>query len=91
MTVFDSVMDLGVDLTDTMSRKGSVYPWVKSGVLGYGYGHRRDDSDEEYKGVCAQIAPDCGDWWSQIETVNSYDGGAITRKVERTYSSTNQR
>ncbi len=26
------------------------------------------------------MAPDCGGWWDHLETVNKYDGGAISRK-----------
>ena len=57
ISVFFSVMDLGVDMTSkyAMSRKGVVYPWVKSGVIGYGYGHKRDKDDEDYNGVCSQV------------------------------------
>ena len=70
-------------MTNTMERKGNVYPYVKSGVLGYGYGHERE---EDWDGVCSQIAPDCGGWWGHLETVNKYEGGAITRKAAQSYT-----
>ncbi len=72
------VADFGMDLTNMMERKGNVYPYVKSAGLGYGYGHRKTD---EFDGVCSQLAPNCGDWWSHLETVNEYEGPAINRKA----------
>ena len=72
-------MDFVVDATNVMERKGTVYPFVRASTLGYGYGHRRTEDLDT--GVCTQIAPDCGGWWSHLETANGYDGGAISRRV----------
>jgi hypothetical protein len=72
-------MDFVVDATDTMNRKGAVYPFMRASSLGYGYGNQRNDDLPD--GVCAQIAEDCGGWWDHLETANNYDGGAMSRKV----------
>ncbi len=72
-------MDFVADVSNTMDRNGAVYPFVRAGTLGYGYGHRR--SDDLPDGVCAQIAEDCGSWWGHLETVNNYDGGSMSRRV----------
>ncbi len=66
-----------MDLTGTMEKKGNVYPWVKSAGMGYAYGHKKEDG---FDGVCQQMAPDCSSWWDHLETVNEYDGAAISRR-----------
>ncbi|TRY78347.1 hypothetical protein TCAL_13572 [Tigriopus californicus] len=72
------VMDMTTDATNVMSRKGAVYPFAKSAALGYGYGDKKAD---EFDGVCSQVAPDCGDWWSHLKTANEYEGAALPRKT----------
>ena len=71
-------MDFAADATNTMDRGGHVYPYVKAAGIGYGYGDKKAD---DFDGVCSQVAPDCGGWWSHLETVNEYNGGGITRKA----------
>ncbi len=46
------MVDLGMDLTGGMERKGNVYPYAKSVGMGYAYGHERSDG---FDGVCAQV------------------------------------
>ncbi len=48
-----------MDMTGAVEKKGHVYPFLKSAGMGYAYGHRRDD---DFDGVCSQMAPDCGGW-----------------------------
>ena len=67
-----------VDATNVMERKGAVYPFARAAGIGYGLGHKRNDDLPD--GVCEQIA-DCTGWWDQLETVNEYDGGSISRRA----------
>ena len=76
-------MDLGADVTNTFDRSKGVYPIFKSSTLGYAYGHKRED---EFDGVCSQIAPDCGDMWSHIEKCNGYNCGKLNRRVDEEYT-----
>ena len=69
------------DLSNFMDKYGVVFPIIKALALGAFFGNKHRRQDEEFPGVCAQIAPDCGDWWSHIDTANEYDGGAISRNV----------
>ena len=81
-------MDFATDSTNVMKRHGQVYPLVRAAGIGYGYGHRRS-KNEEYnkKGVCAEeIGPECGDWWSHLKTHNSYNGGQLSRNVDKDIS-----
>jgi hypothetical protein len=64
---------------NTLKRKGAVYPWMRSAGLGYFYGAERIDADEDFKGICSQIAPKCGGVWDHLEYANEYDGGKISR------------
>ncbi len=69
---------------NTMKRRGAVYPWMRSAGLGYFYGAERLPSERHedgFKGVCALIAPDCGDgMWEHLKYANEYDGGKIGRQ-----------
>ncbi len=47
-----SVVDIGMDLTGMMEKKGNVYPFVKSAGMGYAYGHEKEDG---FNGVCQQV------------------------------------
>lgn len=78
MFSLSSVMDFAADITGGMERKGAVYPYFKASTLGYNYGAEKSD---DFDGVCAQVAPDCGGWWGHLETVNEYDGGSLSRKA----------
>ena len=71
-------MDFTADYTNVFDRKGAVYPYTRAATLGYGYGERRNDDLPD--GVCAQIAENCGGWWSQLKTVNDYEGGSLSRR-----------
>lgn len=68
------------DATNVVERKGVVYPFMKSATAGYMHGNYKE---EEYSGICSQIAADCSGPWKHLETVNSYEGGKLQRKVEQ--------
>ena len=49
---------------------------------GYTYGGEKND---DFEGVCSQIAPDCEDgMWGHLQTVNQYNGGAMSRWESKT-------
>jgi len=82
------LLNFGTDFTDVMKRRGGVYPWFRSAGLGYFYGGDiKDRQDDGWKGVCAQLAPDCGDdVWDHLAYANEYDGGRIGRhSVEKIF------
>lgn len=72
------MMDFAADVTNTFDRKGSIYPFMRAGLAGYNFGHRR--SDDLPNGVCELISKDCNGGWSQLKVINNYDGGTLSRR-----------
>lgn len=57
-----------VDYTNIMDTEGSVYPFVRSATLGYGFGNSRSGKGTT---VCHTMGKDCPEsFWDHLRTAN---------------------
>ena len=77
-------MDFATDSTNIMKRNGQVYPLVRAAGIGYSVGHKRSDDMED--GVCSAQIGNCEGIWSHLQKHNSYNGGQLSRTVDKEIS-----